>query len=40
LQWLDLESLAASDRHEFLFVAAPLKVRGATGGWVRPVAIT
>jgi kynurenine formamidase len=40
LEWLDLEALAASGRHEFLFVAAALKLRGASGSWVRPVAIT
>ena len=40
LEWLDLEGLAGSGRREFLFVAAPLKIRGATGSWLRPVAIT
>lgn len=40
LEWLDLEGLAGSGRHEFLFVAAPLKLRGATGSWLRPIAVT
>jgi len=40
LEWLDLEALAGSGRREFLFVAAPLKMRGATGSWLRPIAIT
>lgn len=40
LEWLDLEALATSGRAEFFFVAAPLKISGATGAWLRPVAIT
>jgi len=40
LEWLDLEAFAGSGRTEFLFVATPLKIRGATGSWLRPVAIT
>jgi kynurenine formamidase len=36
---LNLEELAASRVHEFLFVCLPLKMRGATGSPVRPVAI-
>ena len=39
-EWLDLEQLSAYGRADFLFVAASIKVRGATGGWVRPLAIT
>jgi kynurenine formamidase len=39
-EWLELDDLAASGRREFLFVAGSLKVRGASGAWVRPVAIT
>ena len=39
-EWLDLDPLAAHGRAEFLFVAASIKVTGATGGWVRPVAIS
>jgi kynurenine formamidase len=40
LEWLDLAALAGSGRHDFLFVAAPLKVRGASGAWLRPIAVT
>lgn len=36
---LNLEQLAASGVHEFVFVCLPLKMRGATGSPVRPVAI-
>jgi kynurenine formamidase len=40
LEWLDLARLAAAGRQEFLFVASPLKIRGASGSWLRPLAIT
>ena len=36
---LDLEALAADHVHEFLFVAIPLKLVGATGSPVRPLAV-
>ncbi len=36
---LNLEELAAADVHEFAFVCLPLKMRGATGSPVRPIAI-
>ena len=36
---LDLEELAADGRHEFLFVMVPLKLVGATGSPVRPLAV-
>jgi kynurenine formamidase len=36
---LNLEDLAAAGVHEFLFVCLPLKMRGATGSPVRPIAI-
>jgi kynurenine formamidase len=36
---LNLEDLAAAKIHEFLFVCLPLKMRGATGSPVRPIAI-
>ena len=36
---LNLEELAAAGIHEFLFVCLPLKMRGATGSPVRPIAI-
>jgi kynurenine formamidase len=40
LESLDLEALAAAAVREFLFVALPLAIRGATGSMVDPVAIT
>ena len=36
---LNLEELAAAKVHEFAFVCLPMKMRGATGSPVRPVAI-
>lgn len=36
---LVLEDLAAAGVHEFTFVCLPLKIRGATGSPVRPIAI-
>ncbi|MGA7911611.1 MAG: cyclase family protein, partial [Candidatus Dormiibacterota bacterium] len=36
---LNLEELAAAGVHEFGFVCLPLKMRGATGSPVRPIAI-
>jgi kynurenine formamidase len=36
---LNLEELAAAKVHEFVFVCLPLKMRGATGSPVRPIAI-
>jgi kynurenine formamidase len=35
---LNLESLAENERHEFAFVAAPMKVTGGTGAPIRPLA--
>jgi kynurenine formamidase len=40
IEILDLEELAATGPTSFLFVCLPLKVRGGTGSWVRPIAIT
>jgi kynurenine formamidase len=40
LEWLNLRALADAGRTDFLFVATPLKIRGATGSWVRPIAVT
>jgi kynurenine formamidase len=37
---LDLEQLAADGVYEFLFVALPLKIRGATGSMLDPLAVT
>jgi len=39
LELLYLEDLAADGVHEFLFLCLPLRVRGATGSMVRPVAV-
>ncbi|HEV2527436.1 MAG TPA: cyclase family protein [Thermomicrobiales bacterium] len=39
LEWLDLEGLRDAGTSEFLFCALPLKIRGATGSWIRPVAV-
>jgi len=40
MESLDLEGLAAAGAHEFLFVALPLRIRGATGSMIDPVAVT
>jgi kynurenine formamidase len=40
LEILDLDGLAAERVFELLFVCTPLKFVGATGSWVRPIAIT
>jgi kynurenine formamidase len=37
---LYLEDLVHDGVREFLFVCLPLKLQGATGSWVRPIAIT
>ncbi|HKE27324.1 MAG TPA: cyclase family protein [Bryobacteraceae bacterium] len=39
IECLNLEELAAARIYEFLFVALPLKIRGATASPVRPVAV-
>jgi kynurenine formamidase len=43
LEWLDLERLVAElgrrRRADFLLVALPLRIRGASGSWIRPIAI-
>jgi kynurenine formamidase len=40
MESLDLEPLAAAQVREFLFVALPLAIRGATGSMIDPVAVT
>jgi kynurenine formamidase len=40
LESLDLEEIARAGLREFLFVALPLAIRGATGSMLDPVAIT
>lgn len=37
---LYLDKLAAEKKYEFLFIALPLRIRGATGSHIHPVAIT
>ena len=43
VEWMDLEGLAGAlaehERNDFLFVALPLRITGATGSWVRPIAV-
>jgi kynurenine formamidase len=39
IEWVNLEELAADGVGEFLFVALPLTIRGATGSMIRPIAI-
>jgi kynurenine formamidase len=39
LEWVYLDDLARSGIYEFLFICLPLKIRGATGSMVRPVAV-
>jgi kynurenine formamidase len=39
IEMVDLEELARDGVHEFCFVCLPLKISGATGSYVRPVAV-
>jgi kynurenine formamidase len=39
IECLNLEQLAAEGRYEFLFVAAPMAIRGGTGSPIRPLAL-
>jgi kynurenine formamidase len=39
LEWIYLEDLARDKVYEFMFVALPLKVKGATASMIRPIAI-
>ena len=39
IEWLGLEELAAARVKEFCFICLPLKIAGATGSLVRPVAV-
>jgi len=39
IEALDLEELARERIYEFVFVAAPLKIRGGTGSPIRPLAL-
>jgi kynurenine formamidase len=39
IEIMDLESVADEQRYEFLFLCLPLRISGATGSWLRPVAV-
>ena len=39
MEMLDLEMLACDHAYEFVFIACPLKIRGATASPIRPIAI-
>jgi len=39
IEWMSLGALAEAHAYEFMFVCLPLKLRGASGSWVRPAAI-
>lgn len=39
IEIMDLESVADEGIFEFLFVCLPLRIAGATGSWLRPIAI-
>src|SRR4029079_11130005 len=43
VEWMDLDPLASTlaehERSDFLFIAVPLRITGATGSWVRPIAL-
>jgi len=39
LENLELEALAAAGAHEFAFIVQPLKIKGATGSAIAPMAI-
>ena len=40
LELLDLERLAADRVHEFMFVAAPLRITGGLGSPLNPLAVS
>lgn len=39
VEWVDLEPLREAGVSTFLFICLPLKLKGSTGSWVRPVAV-
>lgn len=39
MEWVNCEELSEAQIYEFLFVCLPLTISGATGSWIRPVAI-
>jgi kynurenine formamidase len=39
IEIMDLESVAREQAYEFLFICLPLRITGATGSWIRAVAV-
>ena len=39
IEIMDLESISSERAYEFLFLALPLRIKGGTGSWLRPVAV-
>jgi kynurenine formamidase len=39
LEWVNVDPLRQAGATTFLFVCLPLKIKGATGSWVRPIAV-
>ena len=39
IEIMDLESVAQEELYEFLFICLPLRIHGATGSWIRAVAV-
>lgn len=39
IEIMDLEAVASEGRYEFLFICLPLRITGATGSWIRAVAV-
>ncbi|MDO4976522.1 MAG: hypothetical protein Q4E53_04585 [Eubacteriales bacterium] len=39
IEFLQLDELAADKEYEFCFICTPSKIKGATGMFIRPIAI-
>ena len=39
IEIMDLDALARDGVKEFCFIGLPLKIKGTTGAWIRPVAL-
>jgi kynurenine formamidase len=39
IEIMDLEAVADERRYEFLFICLPLRITGATGSWLRAIAV-
>ena len=39
IEIMHLESVAEEQLYEFLFICLPLRITGATGSWIRAVAV-